>query len=400
MAKSTKSCINEIFFSGYKNLFECDLSLDHLSIIVGPNNSGKSNFLDVFKILSSLHFGGQDDRDRILHSSLNGKQVDIRLAGTVLSDETQAYEVVYKLSYETSSEPEKPKLQIVSESFDLKQPSKPGIAKQLFHRSGSQLALRSALKSFKKFEISSEIPAYTFIRASFEPERNAPEIESHLDIYFRFLEYFKTTVFSAHKLNAAYDKEIERAVEELAPLQEEKSEDFEKFSAAFTDILGFTKLQLFDVGKEIQGLSLKNKIIYCFVFEDAKKPPVFISQLSDGSKILFLMLYNIFIKKSPLICIEEPEIGLHPNALNKILTILSRGEVGSQVLLTTHSAYLLNLVNPKNVYLMEGDGFGRSTLTPTRNIKDLEARLKGRYVNFGDLFADNFRSQLKSKIVE
>jgi len=399
MAEITQSSLTDIYFSGYKNLFECHLALNQTTIIVGSNNSGKSNFLELFKLLSDLHFGGQDARERIQQRIVLDETIDIKVAGTIQNQGGPLYDVAYKLSLKVGRGSEKSRLHIIAESFDYKQKSSPGVAKQVFHRKENILWLRFPSNKFKRYDISAEVPAYAVIRASFEPEKTQAETLQRLALYFDFLEYFKTTVFSAHKINADYDKEIEKALEFIAPLQENKSPDFEKFSRAFTDILGFSRLQIFDVARDVKGLDIKSKIFLCFVFQEPERP-MYIGNLSDGSKILFLMLYNIFIKKSPLICVEEPEIGLHPGALNKLLKIFLSGDGASQALITTHSAYLLNLLDPKNVFLMEGTGSGKSTLTPASKIKDLEARLKGKYVNFGDLFADNFKASRNYKLRE
>ncbi|MGO9147350.1 MAG: AAA family ATPase, partial [Desulfomonilia bacterium] len=37
--------VTNIGIDGYKNLIDCDIDLHNLNVIVGPNNSGKSNFL-------------------------------------------------------------------------------------------------------------------------------------------------------------------------------------------------------------------------------------------------------------------------------------------------------------------------------------------------------------------
>ena len=39
--------------NGYKNLIDCELNFENLSILIGANNSGKSNVLEVFSFLDS-----------------------------------------------------------------------------------------------------------------------------------------------------------------------------------------------------------------------------------------------------------------------------------------------------------------------------------------------------------
>ncbi len=79
------------------------------------------------------------------------------------------------------------------------------------------------------------------------------------------------------------------------------------------------------------------------------------SQMSDG---VLLVLAYLTILKSPyrprVLLIEEPENGIHPENLKEVLAIL-RELVGeqehTQVVLTTHSPYVLDLFKPEEVTL-------------------------------------------------
>ncbi len=365
--------------------------MDQTTVIVGSNNSGKSNFLEIFKFLSDLHFGGQDGKDRVKRYFNGLNQIEVRLVGHVKKAES-IFEVTYRLiiSVTVENKSNRGNLVITSESFDYKQKSSPGKPKQFFNRTDKSFFLRAPSDKLRKYDISAEDPAYVVIKSAVDPTIG-PESLNCVALYLDFLEYFRTPTFSAHKLNGAYDKEIDDALKFIFPLQEGNAQSFNKFKRAYIEILGLSDIRIHDAAKHLKDT--EEQFLFCIVTEQHQRRHTLISNLSDGSKILFLMLYNIFISNPPLVCIEEPEIGLHPSALNKILRIFLTGETGSQAIITTHSAYLLNLLDPKNIFLMESAETGLSTLIPALTIKNLEARLKGKYVNFGDLFAGNFKSQ-------
>ena len=46
--------LKRIKIQGYKSLSDVEVHLGHLAVLVGPNASGKSNFLDALQLLSRL----------------------------------------------------------------------------------------------------------------------------------------------------------------------------------------------------------------------------------------------------------------------------------------------------------------------------------------------------------
>lgn len=75
-----------------------------------------------------------------------------------------------------------------------------------------------------------------------------------------------------------------------------------------------------------------------------------LEKASDG--ILRLVAYYILLNEPelpPLIAIEEPERNLHPGALVDITNVLEQISEHSQVIITTHSSQLLDAFNPENL---------------------------------------------------
>lgn len=72
------------------------------------------------------------------------------------------------------------------------------------------------------------------------------------------------------------------------------------------------------------------------------------SRLSDGT-LRYLCLLAILCDPSPpaLICIEEPELGLHPDMLPKVARLLMDASERTQVVVTTHSDMLVDAMTER-----------------------------------------------------
>src|SRR5206468_2618125 len=79
------------------------------------------------------------------------------------------------------------------------------------------------------------------------------------------------------------------------------------------------------------------------------------SQASDGLLLVLAYLAILYSPEPPrLLLIEEPENGIHPRRLADVLKVLKElvhDQSRTQVLLTTHSPYVVDLFQPQEVTL-------------------------------------------------
>jgi predicted ATPase len=80
-----------------------------------------------------------------------------------------------------------------------------------------------------------------------------------------------------------------------------------------------------------------------FLHEDGLKSPIPASRLSDGT-MRFLAMAALLVMPAPppLICLEEPELGLHPDALSLVAELLVSASARTQLIVTTHSDALVS----------------------------------------------------------
>ncbi len=85
------------------------------------------------------------------------------------------------------------------------------------------------------------------------------------------------------------------------------------------------------------------------------------SRLSDGTlRYLCLLAVLCHPDPPPLICIEEPELGIHPDMLSTIAELLVDASTRTQVVVTTHSDLLITALEdvPEAVIVCERDDAG------------------------------------------
>ncbi|MBU0510912.1 MAG: AAA family ATPase [Chloroflexi bacterium] len=79
------------------------------------------------------------------------------------------------------------------------------------------------------------------------------------------------------------------------------------------------------------------------------------SRLSDGT-LRFLSMLVVLLHPSvpPLVVIEEPELGLHPDAVSLMAEVLQEASNRTQLIITTHSDLLVSAIDdPENIIVCE-----------------------------------------------
>ncbi|HQU44966.1 MAG TPA: AAA family ATPase, partial [Pirellulales bacterium] len=80
-----------------------------------------------------------------------------------------------------------------------------------------------------------------------------------------------------------------------------------------------------------------------YLHESGLSAPVPATRLSDGT-IRFMAILALLLSPTPppLLCIEEPELGLHPDALSLLADLLVDASTRTQLIVTTHSDELVS----------------------------------------------------------
>ena len=98
---------------------------------------------------------------------------------------------------------------------------------------------------------------------------------------------------------------------------------------------------------------------------------------ADGTIRMLAMLAALYQAPSPsVICLEEPEAGIHPGALAVLADVLNEAVLRSQVIVATHSPELINLLTVNCIRAVSAES-GSTKVGPiaTHQIKSVKNRL-------------------------
>lgn len=106
--------------------------------------------------------------------------------------------------------------------------------------------------------------------------------------------------------------------------------------------------------RDVEPLPQGGNKVMIFVNEGGYSVPA--TRLSDGTlRWLFLATLLCDPKPPPLICLEEPEMGLHPDLIRKLAELLKDAAERTQLVVTTHSVELISEFSetPEDVVVCE-----------------------------------------------
>ena len=343
--------MNEIKVKGYKSFKELSIKLNKINLLIGANGAGKSNFLSLFELLNNaydqrlaqyvLQVGGVD---KILHQ---GRKITERIE-IAISEGINSY----SLSLLESDG------QLVVEHEKLYyRNNATNIAK---FKDEAQLKTYSGTKHGEYIkEYISQIRKFHF----HDTGRRSP-FTSDCDIIndsYRLYNNGENIAAILHRIQKEHPlvyKRIILIIQSIAPY-------FHDFYFQPTEA---SKIRL-------QWQDKYSTMIY---------GP---SDLSDGT-IRFIALTTLFMQPwlPNAIIIDEPELGLHPKAIEKLAGLIkSAAQRGTQIIAATQSTELISKFSAENVLTVnQRDG---DTQISSLNSTELEHWI-GEYT-LGELWKQN-----------
>ncbi len=144
---------------------------------------------------------------------------------------------------------------------------------------------------------------------------------------------------------------------------------------------------------ERMSTSISGGTVQFYLHESGFRAPIPTTRLSDGT-IRFIAMLATLLSPSPppLVCMEEPELGLHPDAVALLADLLVEASQRMQLVVTTHSdAFVSALTNqPAAIVACERPGAGTvlRRLDPERLADWLDDYRLGDLWRMGELGAN------------
>lgn len=116
--------------------------------------------------------------------------------------------------------------------------------------------------------------------------------------------------------------------------------------------------------------------VLAFWREEGVDGELTLADLSDGI-LRFMALASLCVvpEPPPLICIDDPGLGLHPRTLPVLTGLFEKAAERTQVLLTTHDSYFLTQFDPENLAVIKKTADG-SVYANARHSQTLMDRLR------------------------
>ena len=416
--------IRRIFIKGYKSYRELNLELQPLTVIFGPNASGKSNLLDALYLLSrcvtsknlkeafqghrglpleSFYYGDVGYDELIKRPNLSFTlEADIELSGEVMervrqivaakrkridSPGTQkkiAFERLLRYRLEVEALPESGYLRVKDEELcairrdgEKKKSRNPFLERE---KEKNRIHLRMEGQGHPFYhEIGLD---HTVVStALYEP--HYPHITAfRMELARWSVFYLEPKVLMREEAPLAEIESIGPRGENLAAflntLKHKSEKDFDSFNLHLKKILPTdpeTAIELLKEGRVALRLS-ENGIWFSARL------------VSEGSLRMIGLLAAIHpVNPTTLIAFEEPENGVHPVRLKIISDLLKNvaGFYDKQIIVTTHSPILLRYFDDKQLFICGRDD-QQSVIRP--------------FSSFGPLFRkDDIKRALEDRIL-
>lgn len=321
-----------------------EIELLPLNVIIGQNASGKSNLIDVIKLLNSLPVV----KGLVNFISKTGGINEWLWKGkkTIELTEIKAtlFEAKNKPTFSIVIGELLQRLQIVSEIIDSSN-TKDSIVREEYLKNNN-------------FPVEDSFLAWS---ANFvnDPSKVLDLVRFKID--FLFLKIFSD-------LQTNRNSEIRKPQIPDAP-NGFLNEDASNLALVLNDLehRGNTKdkivenLKKFNPRIKDYSVRILGGTVQLFIREEGLEKPISAMRLSDGTlRYLCLLAILCHPEPPPLICIEEPETGLHPDILPTIAELLKEASQRTQLIVTTHSDILVSALSdvPEAVLVCEKDEDG------------------------------------------
>lgn len=348
-----------------------DIDLTPLNVLIGPNASGKSNFIEALEL---LHATPTDISEAIRIGGTAGEWMwkgvmppkPAVITARICSN-APTPELRYRISFTEANS----RLEIVDEALENSLPNQPSEPDVFFYyRYQNGRPVINVKQTVKEEGAKKDYVKRRLKRESLNPEqsvfsqRKDPEAYPELTWVaeqFGRIQIFREWGFGrsaalrqAQPANLPSDALLPTIVNLGLVLNDLEHQDtwpqFLEYMQRF--LPRFKRLTT-----KIQGGSVQ-----IYLHEDGLKTPIPATRLSDGTiRFLALMVVLLHPKKAPLICIEEPELGLHPDALAIIAELLIIAKSKTQVIVTTHSDVLVSALTEEADSMLVSDYVGGST---------------------------------------
>lgn len=315
--------LQNINIEGFKSIRNLNLDLSPINILIGANGVGKSNFISFFKLVNNIY--GQ----RLQQYSLKEGADNLLYYGRKTTEEISGELNFGNSTYVFKLQPNSTGGLFIAEEKSNFYPKLNDISFE------SSNVLESEIIGSKQYRIeylNEHLESYKIYHFH-DTGSSAPlRTPSNIDDNKRLKENGDNIAAYLYRLQQNHPKNfkrIEKTIQSIAPF-------FERFNLE-PDRLDESRIKL--------------------EWSEKEHPDNYFNanHLSDGS-LRFIALTTLFSQPDlpKILIIDEPELGLHPFAINKLAGLIkSAAQRGCQIIISTQSVNLLNHFPPEDIITVD-----------------------------------------------
>jgi predicted ATPase len=340
-----------------------EIELQPLNVLIGPNTSGKSNLIEAIGILKAtptdllVPFRQGGGVNEFLWKG-SDKNLIAKIEVT-LDYPQKPQNLHYQLSWTSTGQ----RLELVDELVEdeEKYPGEDDVYFYYRYQSGRPV-LNNVNKNGERLRAYIDRGNLS-LEQSILSQRRDPEVHPEL---FYISKSFSNIGLYRHWQMGRYSEPRNPQKTDLPehPLLEDGS-NLGLILNNLQHIMGnrkiIEKLKIFYEAAEELSVRIYGGTVQIFIREESVIQPIPATRLSDGT-LRYLFLMALLLDPTPplVICIEEPEIGLHPDILPTIAEMLIEASTRTQLIVTTHSDALVSALSeyPESILVCERDEKG------------------------------------------
>ena len=330
-----------------------DLPMGPLNVLIGPNASGKSNLLEVFSVLKAAprDLGEPFVADGIAEWLWKGP--DAKDSLTIEASVEDAVGGVLQHSLTLSGRHGRP----IVKSEQIK-PLRPVSKKALSYRRSVVDDWNSPILDLRKprgfFSLAKHPQENAILFAErYHPERSLVSFASPADypgLWHLKERYERIRLYRNWSFGPTAGLRQPQSAHDRADFP---SDDGKNLPLILSHVQGENKAQLiralqklFDGIVDISCPVAGGQVSLFLIERGGREIPA--TRLSDGTlRYLYLLAILLHPKPPPLVAIEEPELGLHPDLLPTLADLLVDASQRTQLVVTTHSDILVDALTEK-----------------------------------------------------